>query len=273
MSEASLAAPVTEALRRIRKASGVSLAFGGLAQGSARLRLQHFVGNTTGALNGLAVEAGHGLGGRVMRVNRPMVVNDYLATPQITHLYDDSIQVEGLRAIAAAPVIVDSQVIAVLYGGLHCDNLIGGRMLDILTTQARSLEQQVAVARALREAGARSSPDVEALRDRMNRAYSGLRLLAQALDDDVLAEEIKRLTDVLLDAPELESVAPVVLTGRERDVLALAALGYSNARIAAELGVVAETVKGYMKTAMGKLDANTRLEAVVLARRAGVLPG
>ena len=56
-------------------------------------------------------------------------------------------------------------------------------------------------------------------------------------------------------------------------MLALAALGYSNARIGGELGVSAETVKGYMKAAMGKLEAGTRLEAVVLARRAGLLPG
>lgn len=273
MREAALEVSITEALRRIRKSSGVSLAFSGLAQGAARLRLQHFVGDTAGALNGLTVEAGHGLGGRVLRVNRPMVVNDYLATPQITHPYDDSIKVEGLRAVAAAPVIVDAQVIAVLYGGLRCDNLIGGRTLDVLTAQARALEQQIAVSRALAGADARPAGDVEALQDRMGRAYARLRVLARTLDDAELADELERITDVLLDAPESGPVTAVHLTGREQDVLALAALGHANARIADELGVSAETVKGYMKTAMAKLGASTRLEAVIVARRAGLLPG
>ncbi|WP_374613760.1 response regulator transcription factor, partial [Gordonia sp. (in: high G+C Gram-positive bacteria)] len=46
----------------------------------------------------------------------------------------------------------------------------------------------------------------------------------------------------------------------------------SNARIAETLGVTVYTVKGYMKDAMRKLGASSRLEAVVTARSAGLLP-
>ncbi|ALG84583.1 LuxR C-terminal-related transcriptional regulator [Gordonia phthalatica] len=273
MGERSLVVPVTESLRRIRRSSGVPLAFAGMVEGNARVSLDHFVGDVTGALDGLAVEVGHGLGGKVLNHNRPMAVNDYLDTPHITHRYNDAIATEGLRAVAAAPVIVDSRMIAVLYGALRCDTRIDGRLLDVLTAQARSLEQEIAVSRALIAADARLTPEADVLRDRMTIAYARLRALARELDDGAMADEIARITDVLLDGAAGDAEPPPVqLTGREQDVLALAALGYSNPRIADELGVAVDTVKGYMKTTMSKLDAGTRLEAVVVARRLGILP-
>ena len=274
MGDATLTTPVTDALRRLRRASGVSLAFGGVVTEATGLQLRHFVGRTTGALTGLAVDAGQGLGGKVLAIGQPVVVRDYRETTTITHHYNGPVETEGLRAMAAAPVIVDRRVVAVLYGALHCDNAIGGRMLDILTGEARALEQQIVVSRAVVEAQARASPDIDLMRDRMAAAYGRLRLLARAVDDAALAGELERITEGLL-AHEggVADRLPVTLTGRECDVLALVSLGYTNARIGAELGVAAETAKGYVKTAMGKLGASTRLEAVVLARRGGLLPG
>lgn len=62
------------------------------------------------------------------------------------------------------------------------------------------------------------------------------------------------------------------LTRRELDVLALASSGLPNKTIADRLGLTLNTVKGYMKSAMSKLHATSRLEAVVIARRADLLP-
>ncbi|MER6875782.1 helix-turn-helix transcriptional regulator, partial [Amycolatopsis sp. NPDC000673] len=59
---------------------------------------------------------------------------------------------------------------------------------------------------------------------------------------------------------------------RELDVLAGAAAGQTNADIAEALGLGAETVKSYLRNAMRKLDAKTRLQAVNAARRANLLP-
>ena len=144
----SLTAPVTDALRRLRRGTGVSLAFGGVVHGSRGLRLRHFVGDTYGALNGVAVDAGHGLGGKVIALNRPMVVDDYLRTPRITHRYNAIIAAEGLRAMAAAPVIVERRPVAVIYGALRTDEAIGDRTLDALAVEARELEQQIVASRA-----------------------------------------------------------------------------------------------------------------------------
>lgn len=262
---------VTDALRRVRCSSGVSLAFAGMVTPAAPgqlpgVRLEHFVGNTRGALAGVLVDIGHGLGGKVIKVNRPVAVDDYLRTPRITHRYNTVIQSEGLRAMAAVPVIVDRQPIAVLYGALHNDDPIGQRTFDVLAGEARVLEQQIVAERL----SANSSPETE-LRDRLTEAYGRLRLLGRSVDDRRLAAEIGRITEMLLDEPRRESA--VSLTPRECDVLSLVSLGHTNARIAAELGIGAQTVKGYLKDAMGKLGASTRLEAVVVARREGLLPG
>lgn len=265
----SLAAPVTDALRRLRRASGVSLAFGGVVQSGHGLRLSHFVGHTVGALNGVAVDIGHGLGGKVVATNRPMVVDDYLKTPRITHRYNAVIATEGLRAMAAAPVIVDRTPVAVIYGALRTDDPLGDRALDALAVEARTLEQQIVAARTSVET-VTGQPEADALRVRLTAAYAQLRDLARSVDDAEVVAAIGRITDGLLDAaPDHESVA---LTRREQDVLALAALGYPNARIADSLGIGVQTAKGYVKDAMRKLGATSRLEAVVIARRSGLLP-
>ncbi len=63
----------------------------------------------------------------------------------------------------------------------------------------------------------------------------------------------------------------VTLTVRETEVLRLAEAGLGNVAIADELGLLPNTVKAYMKWAMGKLDARNRVQATLLARRAGLL--
>ena len=264
----SLTAPVTDALRRLRRGTGVSLAFGGVVHGSRGLRLRHFVGDTYGALNGVAVDAGHGLGGKVMALNRPMVVDDYLRTPRITHRYNAIIAAEGLRAVAAAPVIVERRPVAVIYGALRTDEAIGDRTLDALAVEARELEQQIVASRATVASDAAAG---DGLRDRITEAYAQLRTLARDVDDVAVADQIARISDLLLDG-ESDEPTTLSLTRREQDVVTLAALGYTNARIAEQLNIGVQTAKGYMKDILRKLGASSRLEAVVIARRSGLLP-
>lgn len=78
-------------------------------------------------------------------------------------------------------------------------------------------------------------------------------------------------------APEFtrrQARGTVRLTDREQEVLGLLAHGCSNRKIAQELCLSETTVKGYVTDLLHKLDASSRLEAVVRAYELGlVAPG
>lgn len=59
------------------------------------------------------------------------------------------------------------------------------------------------------------------------------------------------------------------LTERERQVLTLLARGYKGEEVARELEVSAETVRAHVRNAVTKLQARTRLHAVVMALERG----
>ena len=61
------------------------------------------------------------------------------------------------------------------------------------------------------------------------------------------------------------------LTAREREVLSLMAEGLPNKSIAARLEISEHTVKFHVNAILGKLGAQSRTEAVVLATRSGLL--
>jgi DNA-binding NarL/FixJ family response regulator len=58
------------------------------------------------------------------------------------------------------------------------------------------------------------------------------------------------------------------LSARERQVLALLAVGRPNAEIATELGLTEATVKSYVSTLLTKLGVQNRVQAALLAQRA-----
>lgn len=60
------------------------------------------------------------------------------------------------------------------------------------------------------------------------------------------------------------------LTPRELDVLQLVAQGQSNEAIAGQLVITQKTVRNYVSRIYSKLDANSRAQAIVLAREAGL---
>jgi DNA-binding NarL/FixJ family response regulator len=64
---------------------------------------------------------------------------------------------------------------------------------------------------------------------------------------------------------------PGELTRRERDVLQLMSDGLDNKTIAHRLGISLTTTRGYVQGVLQKLGAHSKLEAVVIASRSGLL--
>nr|WP_037681666.1 LuxR C-terminal-related transcriptional regulator [Streptomyces albus] len=328
---------------RLRRASGLPVAFGGLLVDSTRLRIGELSGAATDSLQGLSVTTGNGLGGKALALSRPVTVTDYPASRTISHEYDGAVTAEGLRAVLAVPVIVGRQVRGVLYGALRRPVPLGDRTLHAAMGVARELERTLAVRdeaqRLLAErrtgaagaAGAFAGPGAGdgmpggmrggtpggasgtsgrpgspgdrrapggpgpaggpgdaggtggamsgAAWERVREAHARLRALAPRVADPELRDEVLAVCERLAEAGSADPGAGgrgapggTGLAPRELDVLACVAAGATNADAAERLGVRPETVKAYLRSAMRRLGAHSRLEAVVAARRAGLLP-
>ena len=98
----------------------------------------------------------------------------------------------------------------------------------------------------------------------------GESLLAPAVTRTLIGRFADRLLPAAAPAsPERERLK--VLTPRELEVLLLISQGLSNAEIAAELVISPETVKTYVSRIFTKLDLRDRVQAVILAYRAGLV--
>ena len=257
------------ALGRIRRATGLPVAFGGLVSGRA-MRLTDFAGTITTALHSLVVEPGNGLGGRVMTSARPGRVEDYAADPRITHEYDKPVTAEGLRAIAAVPVTAGNTVLAVLYAGTREPLAVGTRAMDAMSQVALRVGTELTVRREVQRRLDLAARPAEPGWEDVRQAHADLRSITQDITDPGLRN---RLQDVcaLLEGRTGE-VRDNPLSPRELDVLAMVAVGCGNAEAARRLGLLPETVKSYLRNAMRKLGTHGRTETVVTARRLGFLP-
>ncbi|MFE0513610.1 response regulator transcription factor [Streptomyces sp. NPDC058964] len=270
------AVEIRSALARLRRTTGLPVAFGGLVEsGRPQVRISELSGTSTMALRSLTVTSGNGLGGKAVALARPCAVTDYSSSRQISHEYDVPVAAEGIRSVFAVPVVVRRRVRGVLYGALRTAQPLGDRTLSAAVTAARDVEQALVVREEVRSllAAARPEPVAavgeSAAWEQVREAHAALRALAPRIADPGLRSELLAACG-LLTAPT--PATGVGLTPRELDVLACVADGATNAAVADRLGLRPETVKGYLRSAMRKLGAHTRGEAVANARRSGLLP-
>ena len=108
--------------------------------------------------------------------------------------------------------------------------------------------------------------------DTVPAAPGGSVLLEKPFPMAALVERVEAALASVVEAAVGAHAAPhAALTDRERQVLALVADGYTNDRAAAELGISAETVQSHVRNVMGKLEADSRTQAVATALRESLI--
>lgn len=258
-------------LRAAARRTGLPVVFAGPAD-RGRIVLTDFLGTTTSALRGVTVRSGTGLGGKALAMEKPCYVEDYANARAISHEYDTPVGHEGLRSLVAVPLRVGGRTRAVVYGGVRERTSLGGRVTDALVEAVRDGERELAVLdevdRRLAEHVPVPDPSPTAVLERMRGAHAELRAIAGSVEDAALRDRLLALCEGLTASAR----GSVTLSARETDVLALVSRGLTNADVAHRLGIGTETVKSYLRSAMSKLGAATRLEAVSRGRTEGLLP-
>ncbi|MGN6221899.1 MAG: response regulator transcription factor [Microbacterium sp.] len=268
---------VAELVRRTR----FPVAFGGLVLDGA-IHVTSIHGARTHSLDGLVVEAARGLGGRALIEKRPRLAIDYRSARSITHDYDGAVLGEGIATLFAVPILVSGRARGVIYCGSWAEAPVGDvvarpafAVADELSSELR-IREEVQRRLALARTPATSPALPAATREGLRESYAELRSISAIIGDPVVRARLdrleQRLTALSQDPVEQPVELDVRLSPRELDVLACAALGSTNAEIATTLDLKEGTVKSYLQSAMAKLDASTRHAAVVMARRAGILP-
>lgn len=279
MTDQAESGAIRAALSRLRRTTEVPVAFAGMTGEGRGFRITEMTGTTTQALRGLAIAPGNGLGGKAVALARPASVTDYRSSRVISHEYDAAVAAEGLRSVLAVPVVVRRRVRGVVYAALRESLALGDRAMDTAADAVRELEQTLAVreeAQRLMAAQQKPVGDPRAWEE-VREAHAELRTLAQRVPEGELRQELLDACGRLASAcgPAGAKGVPaelVSLTPREVDVVSCVAGGGTNAAVACRTGLKPETVKAYLRSAMRKLGTHTRLETVVAARRAGLIP-
>lgn len=267
-------------LRTLGQRTGVPLLFGGTVHG-VDLVLSGFVGTRGRALRNLVISAERGLGGRAIAEQQPRAVDDYFRSRTITHDYDRPVSSEGIESLLAVPVVVRGRTRAAIYGALRTAGPIGTAVTDSMVRAAGALGREIEIRDEvdrriclLESRGLDTNPEPlpRKVSDTVTESYLELREIASTTADPELQA---RLTLIEQRLRALGGAAPtdpeVHLTTRERDVLGYVALGCRNAEIAERLSLSVETIKSYVRNILAKLEVHSRQEAVLQARRLGLL--
>ena len=103
------------------------------------------------------------------------------------------------------------------------------------------------------------------LADAIKRVHAGEVLFAPNLLVKLLTRS-QRQSETAISGPSVEPLTP-----RELEVLRAVATGMSTEEAAAHLGITVHTMRTHLKNVMIKLQARSKLEAVIVALRAGLI--
>lgn len=174
--------------------------------------------------------------------------------------------VDGREAVKLIPAL-QPDVVLLDMAMPHLDGVGVIEALQAALPQTRfvilsSLLDPLQVDRAVR-AGARGyllkTASAQELVTMVRQVHAGRRVLGPEVTDAMIANQQR-------DVPGAD------LTARERQLLALMVQGMSNQEIAEAMGIALPTVKYHVTNVLGKLQVDSRTEAVVLALKHKLVP-
>jgi LuxR family transcriptional regulator, regulator of acetate metabolism len=276
-SEAAPGLSISRVLSALRPIGRMDMVFGGwVRRETSTLEITHLNGANTRSLANLLIRPGEGLGGKAVMMRRPVAVDSYLTAQGITHVFDNAVSAERLETVVALPIVVEDVARMVIYLGNRTRVELGDRWFDAFAPVVRKLTRDISVDDEVRRRlRLLSQPDQVPLRQdnpHMGEVAEELDELASMITDEAVLAKIEHLRsrlDGVRSGDKRRQQAE--LTPREIDVLAQVAIGCTNQQAADNLGLMPNTVKSYLKSAMRKLNVENRVQAMLAARDAGLL--
>ncbi|WP_374455944.1 response regulator transcription factor [Nocardioides sp.] len=243
------------------------------------MEVTQLLGARTNSSNNLIIQRGNGLGGKALEVGRPVSVSSYLNASGITHVYDHAVRPECLETVAALPLMVDGVPRVLIFLAARTQVGLGDRWFDsfgpVLKDMRREIEISDEVARRLGDLkSAQQTESATALsRGDLIDIARELTELALRIEDDEVRSRVEAVSKRVAPAAgrAMSHEVAMVLRDRELEVVRLVAQGMSNREIAEALNLQQNTIKSYLKTAMRKLHASNRVQAIVEAKRLGLI--
>jgi len=277
-AEAPPGLSISRVLSALRPIGKMDMVFGGwVRRETSALEITHLNGAKTRSLANLLIRPGEGLGGKAVMMRRPVSVDSYLTAQGITHVFDNAVSAERLETVVALPIVVEDVARMVIYLGNRTRVGLGDRWFDAFAPVVRKLTREIAVDDEVRRRLSllTQPPDTVSLppgNPNMGEIAEELDELAAMITDEAVRAKIEHLRcqfDAVRSREKRREQAE--LTPREIDVLAQVALGCTNQQAAENLGLMPNTVKSYLKTAMRKLNVENRVQAMLAARDAGLV--
>jgi LuxR family transcriptional regulator, regulator of acetate metabolism len=276
-AEAAPGLSISRVLSALRPIGRMDMVFGGwVRRETSTLEITHLNGAKTRSLANLLIRPGEGLGGKAVMMRRPVAVDSYLTAQGITHVFDNAVSAERLETVVALPIVVEDVARMVIYLGNRTRVELGDRWFDAFAPVVRKLTRDISVDDEVRRRlRLLSQPDQVPLRQdnpNMGEVAEELDELATMITDEAVLAKIEHLRsrlDGVRSSDQRRQQAE--LTPREIDVLAQVAIGCTNQQAADNLGLMPNTVKSYLKSAMRKLNVENRVQAMLAARDAGLL--
>lgn len=270
----------TRTLASLRSHGRMDAAFGGRVHSGAKtLEITHFCGTRTRSLANLVVQNGAGIGGKALVLGRPVSVPSYLQAKGITHAYDHAVRPEALETVAVLPIVVNRIPRLVVYLAARTQVGLGDRWFESFRPLVQRVGREIAVDDEVRRrlsliqaAGSSDSVQSQLSSLDLRDISEELMDLADRIEDETISARLHEVVARFTAASDIVSPrGTVVLTPRELSVLKEVGLGLTNRQVAEALGLLPNTVKSYLRTAMRKLHAGNRVQAILAAREAGLI--